>query len=39
MNELGNGAVAVADDHDVKWMYLHVHRRFNLVAFKYMLAF
>lgn len=35
---LVNGAVAT-DHGDVKWMYLYVHKRFNLVAFKYMLAF
>lgn len=33
-----SGAVA-RDDGDVKRMYLYVHKRFNLVAFKYMLAF
>lgn len=35
---MANGAVAT-DDDDIKWMYLYVDKRFNLVAFKYMLAF
>lgn len=34
---MANGAVAT--DDDVKWMYLYVHKTFNSVAFKYMLAF
>lgn len=35
---LANGTVAT-DDDDVKWMDLYLHKTFNLVAFKYMLAF